>query len=118
VSTIELEPKIVYTQEMSWMATNATEQRAAFVEDRRSGSTRTATPPAGSLRARQSRFDGFRARYNDERPHEALAGPVPAARWLDFCKRNTRPFGSGKERTDIAIRGRRRTATTTADAEP
>ena len=41
----------------------------------------TATPPAGGLRAPQKRFDGFRARYNEERPHEALADEVPASRW-------------------------------------
>lgn len=38
----------------------------------------TAQPPAGSLSAQQRRFDAFRARYNDTRPHEALGQRPPA----------------------------------------
>ena len=38
----------------------------------------TARPPAASLRAQQRRFDRFRCEYNQERPHEALNGQVPA----------------------------------------
>jgi putative transposase len=41
----------------------------------------TAAPPARGIRSQQKRFDGFRARYNEERPHEALADQVPASRW-------------------------------------
>ena len=38
----------------------------------------TATPPAASVAAQQERFDGFRAVYNNERPHEALGQQTPA----------------------------------------
>jgi hypothetical protein len=38
-----------------------------------------ATPPAASLPAQQQRFDGFRAVYNNERPHEALGQQTPAS---------------------------------------
>lgn len=38
----------------------------------------TATPPAETLRAQQKRFAGFRAGYNEERPHAALGGATPA----------------------------------------
>lgn len=41
----------------------------------------TARPAAASLRAQQRRFDTFRHRYNDERPHEALDGQTPSSRW-------------------------------------
>jgi transposase InsO family protein len=41
----------------------------------------TARPAAASLRAQQRRFDAFRERYNDERPHEALDGQTPSALW-------------------------------------
>ena len=41
----------------------------------------TATPPAASLPAQQQRFDGFRAVYNNERPHEALGQQTPALRY-------------------------------------
>ena len=37
----------------------------------------TASPPAGSRRAQQERFDRFRKEYNDERPHEALGQTTP-----------------------------------------
>lgn len=41
----------------------------------------TTRPAAATRRAQQRRFDAFRARYNDERPHEALADVTPASRW-------------------------------------
>lgn len=36
-------------------------------------------PPKATFRAQQRRFNAFRAEYNTERPHEALAGKPPAA---------------------------------------
>ena len=36
-------------------------------------------PPSGNLQAQQTRFNRFRAEYNDERPHEALAQETPAS---------------------------------------
>lgn len=41
----------------------------------------TAKPPSTSLGEQQARFDGFRAYYNDERPHEALDQHPPSALW-------------------------------------
>jgi transposase InsO family protein len=39
----------------------------------------TARPPQANLRAQQRRFDWFRARFNEERPHEALHDATPAS---------------------------------------
>jgi transposase InsO family protein len=36
-------------------------------------------PPAGNLQAQQTRFNRFRAEYNEERPHEALGQETPAS---------------------------------------
>ena len=38
----------------------------------------TAAPPRKSLNAQQRAFDHFRKEYNNDRPHEALGGQVPA----------------------------------------
>jgi transposase InsO family protein len=38
-------------------------------------------PAAATQRGQQQKFDHFRRRYNDERPHEALADAVPSDRW-------------------------------------
>lgn len=38
----------------------------------------TASPPRASIRAQQAAFNRFRAIYNDERPHEALAMQTPS----------------------------------------
>ena len=42
----------------------------------------TTRPAASSLRAQQRRFDAFRRRYNDERPHEGIDNQTPGSRWL------------------------------------
>jgi transposase InsO family protein len=41
----------------------------------------TAVPAAASARAQQRRFDAFRRRYNEERPHDALGQRTPAMVW-------------------------------------
>lgn len=41
----------------------------------------TAKPPASTGEEQQLRFDGFRERYNHERPHEALGQKPPARFW-------------------------------------
>jgi transposase InsO family protein len=41
----------------------------------------TTRPPAKNMRGQQRKFDEFRARYNDERPHEALDDETPASRY-------------------------------------
>jgi putative transposase len=38
----------------------------------------TTRPPAATARAQQQRFDAFRRIYNEQRPHQALRGYVPA----------------------------------------
>jgi transposase InsO family protein len=47
----------------------------------------TAMPPANTTRAQQRRFDAFRRRYNDERPHEALGHCTPATLWVPSRRR-------------------------------
>jgi transposase InsO family protein len=41
----------------------------------------TTRPPAATLRSQQRRFDGFRRRYNEERPHDGIEGDLPEERW-------------------------------------
>lgn len=41
----------------------------------------TLRPVAATMRAQQRRFDAFRRRYNEERPHEALGQRCPATLW-------------------------------------
>ena len=41
----------------------------------------TARPPRSSLPAQQRAFDVFRRRYNEQRPHEALAYETPVSRY-------------------------------------
>jgi transposase InsO family protein len=41
----------------------------------------TTRPPAANLAAQQRRLERFRRCYNEERPHRALEGEVPAARY-------------------------------------
>jgi hypothetical protein len=38
-------------------------------------------PPAQNLRAQQRKFDRFRKRYNEVRPHEGIDGDRPDDRW-------------------------------------
>jgi putative transposase len=41
----------------------------------------TTRPAASSLRAQQRRFEAFRARYNDVRPHEGIGDRTPTSLW-------------------------------------
>ena len=51
----------------------------------------TATPPKGNLAAQQRAFNGFRAEYNEERPHRALGeGRCP----VDLHERSSRSYPS------------------------
>ena len=45
-------------------------------------------PPAGNLGAQQRLLERFRSRYNEERPHRALNGEVPAS----FYRNSTRAY--------------------------
>lgn len=47
----------------------------------------TTGPAATSVRAQQRRFDTFRRRYNEERPHEALGQRTPASLWVPSARR-------------------------------
>ena len=51
----------------------------------------TASPPAGSRRAQQRRFDRWRHEFNHERPHEALDNKPPATRFAPSALRYPRP---------------------------
>ena len=42
----------------------------------------TARPAAGTSKAQQRRFDAFRRRYNDERPHEGIGDCTPTSLWM------------------------------------
>jgi transposase InsO family protein len=52
----------------------------------------TASPPERNLRAQQRAFDLFRADYNHERPHEALANKVPASQYVPSTRRYPCPL--------------------------
>jgi len=41
----------------------------------------TTHPAARSQRAQQCRFERFRRRYNEERPHEAIGDRTPSSLW-------------------------------------
>lgn len=73
-----------------WMQLGIVHQRIAPGRPQQNGThermhrelKRETTRPAAATRpAQQRRFDAFRARYNDERPHEALHDATPASRW-------------------------------------
>jgi hypothetical protein len=48
----------------------------------------TTRPPGRTVGAQQRRFDAFRQEYNEERPHDALAGASPASLYT----RSSRPL--------------------------
>jgi transposase InsO family protein len=48
----------------------------------------TTRPAASSLRAQQRRFNAFRTRYNDERPHEGIGDRTPSSLWTP----SSRPY--------------------------
>jgi len=48
----------------------------------------TANPPAANVKEQQTRFDGFRQVYNNERPHEALGFQYPAG----LYRPSSRPY--------------------------
>jgi putative transposase len=64
----------------------------------------TATPPAASLPAQQQRFDGFRAVYNNQRPHEALGQQTPASRYQPSPRRCPERVDDPHYGQDVAVR--------------
>ena len=73
-----------------WMQLGIVHQRIAPGQPQQNGThermhrelkRETTRPAAATRRAQQQRFDAFRTRYNQVRPHEALADATPAARW-------------------------------------
>ncbi|MBA3640097.1 MAG: transposase, partial [Acidobacteria bacterium] len=56
----------------------------------------TARPAAGTSKAQQRRFDAFRRRYNDERPHEGIGDCTPTSLWMS----STRPYPERIARPD------------------
>jgi transposase InsO family protein len=57
------------------------EQNGAHERMHRTLKAETTRPPATNQRGQQLKFEGFRYRYNYERPHEALGQEPPASRW-------------------------------------
>jgi transposase InsO family protein len=73
-----------------WMQLGIVHQRIRPAQPQENGShermhrelkRETTQPAAASLRRQQQRFDKFQARYNAERPHEALGLQTPDACW-------------------------------------
>jgi hypothetical protein len=52
----------------------------------------TASPPAGTRRAQQRRFDRWRHEFNQERPHEALGDKPPGSVFTSSSLRYPRPL--------------------------
>lgn len=80
-----------------WMRLGIVVERIALGRPEQNGSheqfhavlkAHTTRPPAANLRAQQRRFNRFRHEYNEERPHEALAGSLPVERYTA----STRPL--------------------------
>lgn len=46
----------------------------------------TTRPPAATRRAQQRRFEAFRQRYNDERPHEGIGDRTPDSVWTPSAR--------------------------------
>ena len=82
----------------------------------------TSRPPAAGAAQQQARFDDFRRRFNEERPHEALGQTPPALHWrpprrtlparldepwydADHEVRRVRPTGQIKWRGDLVFVG-------------
>ncbi|MBA3271340.1 MAG: transposase, partial [Acidobacteria bacterium] len=63
------------------IALGRSDQNGSHERFHRDLKAQTTRPPAGTLAARQRRFDRFECEYNEERPHEALADAVPADRY-------------------------------------
>jgi len=60
----------------------APQDNAAHEQMHRVLKAETASPAAANPRAQQRRLDRWRQEYNTVRPHEALGGSVPAARYV------------------------------------
>lgn len=67
--------------EVEWISPGHPEQNGVHERMHRTLKAETASPPAGNMRAQQRRFDPWRRRFNQERPHEALSMQVPAQRY-------------------------------------
>jgi putative transposase len=64
----------------------------------------TADPPAATLAEQQLRFDAFRAVYNHERPHEALAFATPASLYRASERAYPRPLREPDYPAGTAVR--------------
>jgi transposase InsO family protein len=88
-----------------WMQLGIVHQRIAPASPQQNGThermhrelkRETTRPAAATRRAQQRRFDRFRTRYNDERPHESLGDATPASRWQP----SPRPYPEGRPRPE------------------
>ena len=64
----------------------------------------TASPPSGSPRSQQRAFDGFRERYNRERPHEALGQKPPARIYLPSHREYPARLRSPEYQGNVTVR--------------
>ena len=74
-----------------WMRLGSTHQRLHPGQPQENGAhermhrtlkAETTRPPAADLRRQQRAFGAFRQEYNEVRPHAALGGDLPAARYV------------------------------------
>ena len=74
--------------ERSRMDPGSPQQNGAHERMHRTLKQDTILPPKRNMRAQQRRFDEWRHRFNNERPHQYLEGATPSSRW----KPSPRPF--------------------------
>jgi putative transposase len=65
----------------------------------------TTRPPARTAPAQQRRFDAFRHEYNQERPHDALAGASPASLYQRSARRVPRTLAQVEYPRHWEVRG-------------
>lgn len=69
----------------------------------------TIIPPRRNMRAQQKRFDSWRYRFNNERPHQHLEGATPSSKWepspRPFPKKIEKPESPGEYLTRLVSSG-------------
>ena len=65
----------------------------------------TTRPASSSLRAQQRRFNAFRVRYNDERPHEGIGDRTPSSLWTPSPVFRAHHWPGRRDRWRLEYRG-------------